>query len=723
MNHTAYLITDIAIKALSKLLKARTVFHELGNIPDGPIIFVVNHFTRLETPLLPYYLFHLTRTPVWSLAADGLFSTGALKAYFDRVGVISTKDPQRDRLIVRTLLTGKAHWIIFPEGRMVKTKKLISNGEYRIGDDHSTRAPHTGAASLALRAEIFRRFLLRDGADAEGRAALADFLTIDSREIISSHSVKLVPVNLTYYPIRARDNILSDLAARYVKGTSERMLEELMTEGTMLLEGVDIDMQFGRPLDTADELQAPLLQSLLDGPVETDFTRNERVATYLRKTAFSMMRTYMERIYSATTINLDHLFASLLRRRSFRPFSARQYIRSVYLVSDYLHTRYALKANLHSSLREDPLHLLVDDRFEKCKDFIELALSTGSLVREQMMLRKQSSYWRSPPLFHKARILNPTEVMANEIEPLARVQKYIRVSSMLPDGIVRMIVARRLFKKDASAYRLERSESGESVEFEERVGSPFLLPSYSNRLGVVLVHSYLSVPQEMRACAELLRKQGMWVYGLRLPGHGTSPESLAARSWEQWQSAVERGYVMMDSLCRNVALVGLSAGGTLVLELASRLETLAGVIAVCPPYELHDYSKRFMPPQQIWNRLLSRLRGNAKKNEFVEFKPEFKEINYSRNPVAGVIEVGKLLDACKAKLAKQCHRTLIVSSDRDQVVGERCGQELFSRLGSEDKEHLTISGGRHNLIYGPEGARVRMMISAFLRDSLKNRSC
>ena len=722
MNHTAYLTTDIAIKALSKLLKARTVFHGLGNIPDGPIIFVSNHFTRLETLLLPYYLYHLTETRVLSLADDGLFSKGALKTYFDKVGVISTKDPQRDRLIIKTLLTGKAHWIIFPEGRMVKTKKLISNGEYRIGDDHSNRTPHTGAASLALRAEIYRRFLQRGDTEDEGRTLLADFLDIGGEENIAEQTVKIVPVNLTYYPIRAHDNILSDLAARYVKTPSERMLEELMTEGTMLLEGVDIDMQFSRPLDTADELQIPLLQSLLNGPVATDFLDNKKIDSCLRNTAFTMMRTYMERIYSATTINLDHLFASLLRRRSFRPFSRRQFARSVYLVSDYLQSRYILENNLHSSLTEGQLHLIVDDRFGKCREFIELALTKGSLVRDQQLLRKEPSYWQAPPLFHRARILNPTEVMANEIEPLARVQRYMRASSLLPDCIVRMIIARRLFKKDVNDYWREYDESNDTAEFKKRTGSPFLLPSFTNRLGIVLVHSYLSVPEEMRACATLLRKRGAWVYGVRLPGHGTNPEALAARTWEQWQNAVERGYALMDSLCRNVVLVGFSVGGALVLELASRLESLAGVIAVCPPYELQNYSKRFMPPLQIWNRLLTRWRGNSTNEEFVAFKPEVKELNYSRNPVAGVVEVGKLLDACKTALPKQLHRTLIVSSNRDQVVGERCGQELFLRLGAEDKEHLIVSGQRHNIIHGREGERVRMMIAAFAMDCVKNRS-
>jgi len=718
MNRTAYFTTDIAIKTLSKLLKAKTVFHNLGNIPDGPIIFVINHFTRLETLLLPYYLHHLTKTRIWSLANDALFNKEALKSYFDKVGVVSTSDPQRDKLIIKTLLTSQAHWIIFPEGRMVKTKKLISNGEYRIGDDNSARAPHTGAASLALRAEVFRRFLLRDDRKESGRSMLAEFLDIEEGNDIAANSVKIVPVNLTYYPIRAQDNILSELAARYVKAPSERMLEELMTEGTMILEGVDIDMQFGIPLDTAEQLHAPLIQRLLSGPAVTSFRNDERTMGYLQKTAGTMMQTYMDRIYSATTINHDHLYASLLRRRSLRPFTPRQFFRSVFLVSDYLQSRPDLANNLHSSLIENQTHLLVDDRYGKNREFIDLALTTGSLVQEEEQLKKQSSYWQTPPLFHKARVLNPTEVMANEIEPLKEVQKYIRFSSILPDLATRLTIARRLYQKDQRAYQIERRSCNNPVEFKKRIGAPYILPSFSNRLGIVVVHSYLSAPQEMRGCGEVLRQQGAWVYGVRLPGHGTNPESLATKKWQEWRDAVEQGYILMESLCRNVALVGFSAGGSLVLELASRLDTLAGVVAVCPPYVLNDYSKRFMPPMQIWGRLLARLKGKLVRDEFVNFEPDIKEVNYQKNPVAGVIEVGKLLTVCKERLSEQHHRTLVVSADQDQVVGDSCGRELFSQLGSHDKEHLVISSQRHNIIYGPEGKRVRAIISAFIKDCI-----
>ena len=165
MNPFAYRTTGLAIKAFSWLSKANIRTHGAERIPiSASLIFVINHFTRIETLLMPYYIYQLTGIPVWSLADFGLFK-GPLGSYLDRVGAVSTRDPDRDRLIVKTLLTGEAAWVIYPEGRMVKNKKLVEKGRYMISYAGGKHPPHTGAATLALRTEFYRqrlRYLERD---------------------------------------------------------------------------------------------------------------------------------------------------------------------------------------------------------------------------------------------------------------------------------------------------------------------------------------------------------------------------------------------------------------------------------------------------------------------------------------------------------------------------------------------------------------------------------
>ena len=160
MNRPAYYTTGFAIKTFAGLSRADVVIAGKENIPEGPKIFVVNHFTRVETLLVPYYIYNITNVPALSLAAADLFK-GRLRRYLEMVGAVSTKDPNRDTIIIRGLLTGTENWIIFPEGRMVKSKKIIGDGTFLVTHDQGRHKPHTGAASLALRTEFFRRHLLQ----------------------------------------------------------------------------------------------------------------------------------------------------------------------------------------------------------------------------------------------------------------------------------------------------------------------------------------------------------------------------------------------------------------------------------------------------------------------------------------------------------------------------------------------------------------------------------
>ena len=257
MNPFAYRTTGLAIKTLAGLSKAEIRIHGEENLPEGSSIFVVNHFTRIETLLIPYHIHKLVKIPVWSLA-DYRFFEGALGAFLEKVGAVSTKNPHRDLLIIKSLLTGEANWIIFPEGRMVKSKKIVEKGRFMISYAGGKHPPHTGAATLALRAEFYRqrlRILLNEYPEEARR--LMDRFRIDAIEPVLNNNTYIVPVNVTYYPLRAHENLLSKLATRWMDNVPDRMLDEIMTEGSMLMSGVDMDIRFGEPIEIKQFMGQP----------------------------------------------------------------------------------------------------------------------------------------------------------------------------------------------------------------------------------------------------------------------------------------------------------------------------------------------------------------------------------------------------------------------------------------------------------------------------------
>jgi esterase/lipase/1-acyl-sn-glycerol-3-phosphate acyltransferase len=714
MNRSAYLTTGLAIKALANLTKADVALHDVSNIPAGPNIFVVNHFTRLETFLLPYHIYNLTNLPVWSLAHSSLFQGGFGK-FLNMVGAISTNDPKRDELIVRSLLTGEANWIIFPEGSMVKTKQIMTDGKYMVTSSEGMRKPHTGAAALALRSELFRRYLRHKGAGNEDDArGMLDFLDISNLDRILDKGTNIVPVNVTYYPIRARENVLSNLAARMVKDIPERMVEEIMTEGTMLLSGVDIDVRFGEPIEIAPFLERSVVKVELEKQDLTGVLLSAELQGIMRKLAEEVMQHYMADIYAMTTVNHEHLFASFLRMYPRKRICEIELKKRVFLAASRIGEIDASELFIHKSLEENQSHLLTDDRYRKYDNFLQLALEKGILKREDGFLIIDRSRLSMPLSFHRGRIDNPIEIMANEVEPLKWLRKILISVALQPDFLLRFNLAWYLLKREERRYSEDYDSFGNGDDLERKsFGKPFLLPGFQTGMGVVLVHSYLASPEEVKALARHLRRRGLWVYAPRLPGHGTSSKDLAQRSHEEWLEAVENAYVLMRNICDKVIICGVSVGASLAFDVAGRAPDVAGVIGICPPLKLQDYSTNFMPAIDVWNRVVKKLRG-TNSDPFFEFVADNPHVNYRRNPFTGIREVGDLLEKVEDRLEELDVPALIIQADKDPVVNVKSGRKVYKKIKSADKQYGLFNFDRHIIINGEGAGRVHRMISSFI---------
>jgi esterase/lipase len=341
------------------------------------------------------------------------------------------------------------------------------------------------------------------------------------------------------------------------------------------------------------------------------------------------------------------------------------------------------------------------------------------MSRQQGLLIKDRTTFSAPFDMQRARIDNPVGVIANEVVPLTVLQREVHLMAWLPGWLVRRRVAAVLerraldeFEADYLAfYRADESK-------ERRVGAPVLLKGRSRRLGVVLVHGFLSAPQEVAELAAHLNAQGFWVYQVRLRGHGTSPEDLALRSGLDWTESVDLGYALLSAVCDRVVLGGFSFGGGVVLDCASRVGSVAGVFAVCPPQRLLDLSSRFVPAMTAWNRVMDAFSFPWAKKEFVETIPERSQINYARLPVAGVRQLGRFMRELEAKLPLIAVPVLVLQSDGDPVVDPRGSRRLFDMVGAKQKKYLNFSLDRHGILAGPGSEDVLAAISSFVMEIL-----
>jgi esterase/lipase len=433
----------------------------------------------------------------------------------------------------------------------------------------------------------------------------------------------------------------------------------------------------------------------------------------MRSEAAALMQRFMSDIYSMTTVNHDHLFASLLRALPFNKISEDDFRRRVFLLTELVPDKTVVPC--HQSLEFGQVALLTDDRYHKYHDFLELARETGVVRCEKGFLLRNTAGLSAGSEFHRIRIKNPLGVAANEVQSLSALKRRVRVLAWLPQMLVRHRVVDVLRRQTADEFEADYRRFYRPEESKERtVGEPFLLKGSSRRLGVVLVHGFLAVPSEMLELATYLHGKGFWVYCVRLRGHGTSPEDLATRKGCDWIESVDIGYAMMSAICDRVVIGGFSFGGGLALDAAARISRLAGVFAVSPPFRLQDISSRFAPAVTTWNRLMDTIHFHGATKEFVEIVPERPQIKYARLPVAALAELERLMEDLEPRLSEVVVPTLIVLGQGDPVVNSEGTALLFKRIGAQEKNYLPLDFNRHGILAGEGSEKVHAAIAAFI---------
>lgn len=717
MNRFAFELSSYTLKTFSGFSKASIRIKGRENIPKGGVIFCANHFTRIETIFLPYHIHAITQKQVWSLAAKELFEVPVLEGFLRKLGAVSTDDPHRDDLILKTLLSGNVQWIIFPEGRMVKNKKLIQNNAFTLTDDEGVYRPHIGAAVLALRCEFFRerlRRLVKTGEPEFDR--LAKSLDIENMDQVLAQTTRIVPVNITYYPGNPRENILGSLARMVIKEPSKRTMDELLTEGGMLFSGVDITIRFGKPIEIKPYLNDPYIESMLTVRRRVRFVEDLSSKQISKEISNDIMEQYMASVYAMTTLNYDHVMASILKHYPYKKEGILIYefkCKVFYAITCLLLNKVCFVSDIfHQNL----VHLLINDRFKRIQRFLTLAEHTGMIQIQGDRFFKDQARFYDRSDFHSIRMENPVLVMANEVEPVMAAGIILKKIAQKSGRLILNLVKKRLLEKMNLDFT--RAYDQYYIQWEskdQKVGRPLFLKHDNEIAGVLLIHGYMAAPEEMNAFATYLYGQGFTVLAPRLKGHGTAPEDLAKTTHEEWMESVEEAYVVLRHSCEKVVIGGFSTGAGLALELACRVDDYQAIFAVAPPMQLNDLGSYFVPAMDAWNAMTKKINLPGIAKEFLENRPENPHINYVRNPIAGIHQLEKLMEDLAPKLKSLEKPVLVVQSRKDPVVNPNGTQKLFKKLGSPVKEYYLFDFERHGILTGKGVERVFRAIEDFIR--------
>ena len=713
-----YKLTSLALETLIKATKADIRIHGKENIPYQPVLYVINHFTRMETFFLPHVIYNITGKNVLSLAFHGFFG-GAFGKYLTRIGAISTQAPDRDKIMISSLLKGDMPCLIFPEGQMIKDKKLIERGKYMIYNTCIRRPPHTGSAIIALRSQFYReklRYFYENGLEKETEAYRKYFelKSEETTEKIINQETFIVPVNITYYPIRAKNNLINRIAERFVGDLPDSIDEELEVEGSMLVDGVDIDINFGEPIPTKDYLSHKPIHSKIHSSrlfLEDD---NLEKGVDFRKQGIDLMYCYMDSIYQMTTVNHDHIFSYLLTKCKKRVINETDFKNRAYLAIKRLND---ISINsCHSTLRKRQGHLLTDDEHGRYNDVLEAAISDGLITVKDGCIIKNKERFSRPREFHAIRKDNIIEVLRNEIEPLEDVIKSLNRLMRKPDFLVRREIRNSFLNRDREIFENDyRRFYIEDETKPKNIGAPFFLKRFGSSKGVLLIHGYLAAPEEIRVLADYLYENGFTVYGVRLRGHGTTPEDLASRRWEEWYESVNRGYVILKNSVKHMAVAGFSTGGCLaILQAVNKGRRFKGVVSINAPLRLKNITSRLASAVVFWNTIMKKIRIKRGEMEFVTNSPENPHINYFRNPIYGVYQLEQLMNVVEERLKHLEIPALVIQGANDPIVDPSSGRDIIEKMESKDKELYEVPTERHGIVRGKESKEVFEKLGLFL---------
>jgi len=226
-----------------------------------------------------------------------------------------------------------------------------------------------------------------------------------------------------------------------------------------------------------------------------------------------------------------------------------------------------------------------------------------------------------------------TTLLKNEFtteSEVKNIEEYMALEERLFNELETEVYDKILSTEQNRVNRYTKGSISNPSLWNPNLNKSFELPLANPKGAVLLLHGMSDSPYSLHTQAEYLHKNGFWVLGLRMPGHGTIPSGLRNMKWQDMAAVVELGMKHLEEKLHSkpIHIMGYSTGAPLALNYT--LKALEKKSTLRVPDSLVFYSPAIgvsaAAPLAVWQSRvgylldLPKLEWNALLPEYDPFK-------------------------------------------------------------------------------------------------------
>ena len=238
---------------------------------------------------------------------------------------------------------------------------------------------------------------------------------------------------------------------------------------------------------------------------------------------------------------------------------------------------------------------------------------------------------------------------------LKNFDEYLELEERLFEQLDQQIYQKIPAHEKTAINRYHRGSLSDPDRWPTNWNHSFVLPVAEPKIAVLLLHGMSDSPYSMRSTGQSLHAQGVYVIGMRVPGHGQAPSGLLEVRWEDMAAAVR--LVMRElqekSTGSPLYIVGYSNGGALAVQYVldaladNTLATVAGVVLMSPEIGISK-----LAALAIWQQGLGHLLG-LEKLAWNSLLPEYDPWKYGSFALNGGKQAHRITRQIQKQITEQ----------------------------------------------------------------------